>query len=621
MEARHRAVAAAGGAAVAVLLLGLWLVAGGDDGPRPGTGTGPKPTTAVTEVGKRPPGPGLTPPPRTTTAPTPPTAATEAGPTPVGPPARSAGALRGLVVDEARRPIAGAEVQAGGVPGEQVTPLLALTDQDGRFALETLPPTPILEVAARGFARKVVPLDGASAQVEVVLLPGRRLAGRVVAAEDGAGLEGAVIEGESATWHGKVHSGAGGAFAFEDAAAGEELALVAWAEGRVSKVTDEGGLDPIALERGRRLHGRVLLPDGAPAAGAQVFVTAASQLMRPQRTLAGADGRFEVFGLGADDGARVAAVHAAGGTPAATPLDGPWLEPSLTGGDGAEGDGLTVALTWTRPVEVRGGAAGKADADVALRALDPPPWSPAGRLDGTPSRTGGRLFQDVVPGTYVLEQGGQRVGDELVVPAGEGAFLVPWPGTKLEPPKGEVRPRGPLRVRVEDEARRPVEGATVIVAGVGREAARRSLVTGADGTVVVDPAPAGGLVLTASGDGRILVTPGALGEADAPDEVTLRLVKPVTLEGRVAFPPGVKGPAEVRVATPDDDVLRSGRTRDDGGFRLPDLPPGPVVVEVTAEGCTPASLTLELPSTAPITVTLVPEGELHEHHEGDGHKH
>lgn len=612
-------MAAAGGAAVAVLLLGLWLVAGGDDpGPRPGTSTGTRPPTSTTTAGPKPTGP-LEPPPRPGTTTSAPTPATDAGPAPVGPTAPATGALRGLVVDEGRRPIAGAEVQAGGVPGEQVTPLLAVTDKDGRFALEALPPTPVLEVAARGFARKVVPLDGEATQVEVVLFPGRRLAGRVVAAEDGSGLEGAVVEGESATWHGKVHAGPGGAFAFEDAPGGEELALVAWAEGRVSRVTDEGGLDPIALDRGRRLRGRVLLPDGGAAAGAQVFVTSASQLTRPQRTLADGDGRFEVFGLGPEDGARVAAVHAAGGRPAATPLDGPWLEPSIGSGP----DELAVALTWTRPVEVRGGAAGKADADVALRALDPPPWSPSGRLEGTPSRTGGRLFADVVPGTYVLEQNGQRLGDELVVPAGEGAFLVPWPGTKLDaPPAADAKPRGPLRIRVEDEARRPVGGATVIVTGVGREAARRSLVTGADGTVVVDPAPSGGLVLTASADGRILVTPGALGEADAPDEVTLRLVKPVTLEGRVAFPPGVKGPAEVRVATPEDDVLRTGRTRDDGGFRLPDLPPGPVVVEVTAEGCTPASLALDLPSAAPITVTLVPEGELHEHKEGEeGHIH
>ncbi len=611
-------MAAAGGAAVAVLLLCVWLVAGGDEpGPRTGPGTGPRTTTTTTGAGPKPTRP-LEPPPRPGTTTSGPTQATDAGPAPVGPTAPTTGALRGLVVDEGKRPIPGAEVQAGGIPGEQVTPLLAVTDKDGRFALETLPPTPVLEVAARGFARRVVPLDGAATQVEVVLHPGRRLAGRVVAAEDGSGLEGAVVEGESATWHGRVQSGAGGAFAFEDAPAGEELALVAWAEGRVSKVTDEGGLDPIALDRGQRLAGRVVLPDGAPAAGAQVFVTAASQLMRPQRTLADGDGRFEVFGLGAEDGARVAAVHAAGGRPAATPLDGPWLEPGIYAGS----DGLTVALTWTRPVEVRGGAAGKADADVALRALDPPPWSPTGRLDGTPSRTGGRLFADVVPGTYLLEQNGQRVGEELVVPAGEGAFLVPWPGTRLEAPAADAKPRGPIRIRVEDEGRRPVEGATVIVAGVGREAARRSLVTGADGTVVVDPAPPGGLVLTASADGRILVTPGALGEADAPAEVTLRLVKPVTLEGRVAFPPGVKGPAEVRVATLEDDVLRTGRTRDDGGFRLPDLPPGPVVVEVTAEGCTPASLTLDLPSAAPVTVTLVPEGELHEHKDGEeGHIH
>jgi len=90
--------------------------------------------------------------------------------------------VAGIVIDEMGQPIAGAAISSGGFGPERV---VQFTDQEGRFA--TVAPEanyrdPALLVEARGFAPQVVSLTGdvALKPLEIILAPGRRLAGRVV---------------------------------------------------------------------------------------------------------------------------------------------------------------------------------------------------------------------------------------------------------------------------------------------------------------------------------------------------------------------------------------------------------------------------------------------------------
>ncbi len=519
--------------------------------------------------------------------------------------------VTGRVIDPDGRAIPGAEVIAGGLRGEELGPVIAVADGAGRFTLDALPPTGLIEVVAARFARRVVALDPGAGPLEVVLAPARTIEGQVLAVESDRPLEGALIEGESASWRNRARSGADGRFRFDDAP-DEEATLVVTLAGRKGAVVEARAATTVHLSLGRPIRGVIVDPSGAPVPHAMVFVVGADQLGHPHPALADEGGRFELTGIGDDEGFAVLAFAFVDGEELGTPLDLSWIEPGM-------GDEVTTRLERTRVVEVHG-----APSDGALLALVPlscPPGVPAGtpragRRDGAALR-----FEGVIPGAWQLERGGRAVGPIVDVPVGDPSLPIrvdlPPEAARAVGPAG---PRvGPVRVRVTDETGRPVQGATVVVSsgvGGGSQQVRQS---GPDGLIELLEPPPGVLVVSASVPGRVLVTPVTLDDASPPGEVRLTLARPVALQGRVRMP--APGAAFVTLHGPDGAVLRALEVQPDGRFEVTGLPPGPLMLEVVGDGCAPLELQVELPLTGELVIPLEPMGELHEHHEGDGHDH
>jgi hypothetical protein len=601
---------------LALVVAGLlaWLLFSDDERPesRPGA------VATQSEVG-RPTAPVALPPPRTpqpgtdrpTTATSTSTGGAGAGEAVgprVGSPTEGAVVVQGRVIDQDGRPIPGAEVLAANLRGETFTPLIALSGADGRFSLDALPPSGVLEVVAQGYARRVVGLDPGGGAVDVVLVRARALEGKVVADEDERPLEGATVEGESATWRNRARTDLNGRFRFDDLP-DEQAVFVVAADGRKGVVVEEADAALVRLSRGRAARGRVVGPDGAPVPGALVFVVGAEQLAHPHATRSDGDGRFEVTGLGPEEAFAVLAFGAAKGEELATPLDLTWIE-----GDGA--DEATVTLSRLRTVVVRGAP----DLALALAPAGCPPGVPAGaprpgQRDGAAVR-----FDAVVPGSWQLEVQGRVVGPLVDVPVGEPAspVVVEWPAEPAPDPTASAPRRGVLRVRVVDETGRPVPGASVVVSAAGRDAAQVERQSGPDGLVeVVDP-PGGVLTITASVPGRVLAAPVTWDEPGV-GLLDLTLARPVTLVGVVRFPVAGVASARLTLERPDGTVVRSAQTGPDGRFRIADLAPGPVLLHAEADGCTPLRLELTLPLGGELAVPLEVEGELHP--EGDGHDH
>ncbi|MCO5172237.1 MAG: carboxypeptidase-like regulatory domain-containing protein [Planctomycetes bacterium] len=521
--------------------------------------------------------------------------------------------IDGRVIDPDGRPIPGAQVIAAGLRGEELGPVIAVADAAGRFRLDALPPTGLLEVVAERFARRVLALEPVARALDVVLAPARGLKGRVVAAEDERPLGGALVEGEAASWRARVKTGPDGWFAFDDVPDGERAALVVTAAGRQGVVVEEAEAALVRLSLGRGVRGRVVGPDGAPVAGAVVFVLGADQLAHPHATRADADGRWEATGLGEDEACAVLAFGAAGGEELATPFDLVWLDPP----GGPAPDELLTTLSRLRVVEVRGAPA---EVAAALVPVSCPPGVPAG-APRAGRRAGDALrFEAVVPGAWQLEVRGRPVGEAIDVPVGDPAqpVVVAWPAGVDGPVAPLARRPGVLRVRVLDETGRPVVGATVVVAAMGSDD-QEVRQTGRDGVAEVADPPGGLLMLSAHVPGRVLVAP-ATWDAPGAGLAELVLARPVELAGVVRAPvPGAH--AFVTVHAPDGSVLRSVQAQPDGRFRMTDLPPGPVLVEVHADGCAPRELQVQLPLAGELVVPLEAMGDEHDHHDHDGHDH
>lgn len=599
---------------VLVAALAGWLLLSDDSGSATGP-AGPAPTV---DRPQRPARPGPLTPDRPGTGVRPGTGAAGGGDRPAaGDPARAVEGTDGPVVIDGRvidpdgRPIPGAQVIAAGLRGEELGPVIAVADGAGRFRLDALPPTGLLEVVAERFARRVIALEPVARALDVVLAPARVLAGRVVAAEDERPLPGALVEGESATWRARARTGPDGRFGFDDLPDGERAAFVVTADGRRGLVVEEAAAALVRLELGRAVRGQVVDPEGAPVPGAVVFVLGADQLAHPHTTRADRDGRWQVTGLGDDEACAVLAFGSVGGVELGTPLDLAWLDPPA----GPTPEELLTTLCHLRAVEVRGAPPGLA---VALVPVSCPPGVPAaapraGRPAGDALR-----FDAVVPGAWQLEVRGRPVGEALEVPMGDPAqpVVFTWPADATGSAAPVARRSGVLRVRVLDETGRPVVGATVVVAAAGGDE-QEVRQTGRDGLAeVVDP-PGGLLMISAHVPGRVLVAP-ATWEAAGPGQAELVLARPVELAGVVRAP--VAGAhVFVTVHAPDGSVLRSLQVPPDGRFRITDLPPGPVLVEVHADGCAPRELQVQLPLAGELVVPLEVMGDEHDHHHDHDH--
>ncbi len=204
----------------------------------------------------------------------------------------------------------------------------AVLDAEGRFELRALPAgaSHALAVRAKSLAdAKVAGLQfepGRVRELTLALVVGATLRG-VVRDEQGTPLAGAeVTAAESAMWGfpgqelAQAESDASGVFALEHVAPGKCLLLAkkdGYLESEAEKLelTDALSRDGLALvlSSGAAIRGRVRLPDGSPAASASVEVSFDPEALTGMGALnaargakgsstAGADGRFEVTGLG-----------------------------------------------------------------------------------------------------------------------------------------------------------------------------------------------------------------------------------------------------------------------------------------------------------------------------------
>lgn len=520
----------------------------------------------------------------------PPDAGPAGGPAPA--PEPDAVALRGRVQGPEGQPVGEATVSAGQLrPGAQGW-TLTRSDAAGRFALSRreLPSSRLLEVAAPGWATRLVSLEeGAAGELVVVLLPRRALRGRVLAAEDDRPLEEAEVSAESASWRGWARTDAAGRFELSDVPQGEELNLFVRAAGRVAVVASEPAQGEllVRLGRGVAVRGVVVDPAGQPVEAA-VWIVPAAQLVSPHVQRSDASGRFEVWGVA--EGDEVLAL--AETREAASPLLAEWRP--------AAGE-LRIELRARGTLTLRNPPAG----ELALRAVDcPAPLPGAERALGRAGERRELRVERLAAGRWQLEVDGTPRGDPIDLAPGaslevDGGVLGAGAGASQAPP---LEP-GPCEVvvRVTDELGRVLVGAEVGVSSQGRQRTRQ---TGADGVARVAELGVAPLSVSAFLPGRVLVAPAYVEPTPGiPSEVTLVLSAPTALSGRVV-PPQV---AELRAVLPDGSPVAHGRSGEDGVFRLGGLPRVKLRLEVEAGSSLPAALEVDPTVAQELTVRLEPD--------------
>jgi RNA polymerase sigma factor (sigma-70 family) len=241
-----------------------------------------------------------------------------------------AGATLGIRVrDEVGHAISGARVMLFTIRGPDSATLdgRATTTDDGRCAFRGISARAVgLNVehddyGTPGLIRQRIPPDtNAKLERDVVLTRGRRVRGRVVDADTGRPIQGALVR-ESPSFGQRVTTDGEGRFVFEHWTgrlfpfvwAGKET----YAHAR-SLVPDDGDL-VIRLSRGDEITGRIVDADGRPVPGALMAAVATGSGeqsveldMDCLTTVAGADGRFLIGCVRRDMGPHLLAAVADG---------------------------------------------------------------------------------------------------------------------------------------------------------------------------------------------------------------------------------------------------------------------------------------------------------------------
>jgi protocatechuate 3,4-dioxygenase beta subunit len=207
--------------------------------------------------------------------------------------------LAGRVIDDQGRPVSGAGITIRNqqpptrFTSDPMPQVDARTDHDGRFEVATHDKNPMVDLSVEHPAYPTFEAGGlmapASSPVEIVLIHGVTLRGRVVDPEGGPvlgasvrlGLEPTAREGWSPgpPREGRERSGAGGQFAFSGLARGVARLYATdegWAPSEVVVVELDEDAPPavtLTLKPGSALAGRVGWSDGRPAARAVLSLT------------------------------------------------------------------------------------------------------------------------------------------------------------------------------------------------------------------------------------------------------------------------------------------------------------------------------------------------------------
>ncbi|HZN37865.1 MAG TPA: sigma-70 family RNA polymerase sigma factor [Planctomycetota bacterium] len=209
----------------------------------------------------------------------------------------------GTVLDQDRRPLAGVTVRTGET--DDLARYAAQTDENGAFAIRGLPaPETTLSGWDKEAGKGTVVVRGAAGEtvhVELVLSQGLQLRGRVVD-ETGAPAHVHVFCSSTGAqpWRAEAICDERGQFRLGHCPVGCLLS---------ARITERGylpftqqGIDPAAgevvlkLQRdtapGAKIVGRLLLPDGSPAAGETVSASRSDVLMVAEEVIVAGDGSF-----------------------------------------------------------------------------------------------------------------------------------------------------------------------------------------------------------------------------------------------------------------------------------------------------------------------------------------
>ena len=527
--------------------------------------------------------------------------------------------LGGSVVDGRDRPVPEARVLAFSLAGDAGAPFETATDLSGRFRVAHLPPGPYrLLIEAAGFPTTEktpvsAPSDGAAIRVDG---EGRSIIGRVSAA--GAAVAGArvLLAPDAGGPTRETVTRAGGGFAFGGLGAGRYAVravsgVVASATTRAIEAGDGPAAAPVQLEMspGRAIAGRVI--DDAGSALADVPVRIESDTGAPGEdplpTLVQSNRAGTFTALVSPGGFRLSASR-----PGYVPRRAPVID--ARGPATPEPTPIKVVLELVRGARVfgkvvdpRGGAAAGARVRCLASAIEdltvqtgPLPLaaeaaampSGAGRALGSTRATvadkeGRFAVDDLIPGRYRVE-----VAHGGAEPLRSDEFVLA-PGERRDVGKLALRPGFPVAGRVVDEGGGPIDGARVVVGGVGASAASAGLsaLTDAGGHFTL-ALPAGSYRLSASAAGRgtnqvaVDVTAGS-----SPPALEIKLVRAeARLEGLVrddggrplgrarlaAWPVGTFEPAATAGASP----IASGVADVGGHFTIAPLPAGDIRLEI-----------------------------------------
>jgi hypothetical protein len=236
-----------------------------------------------------------------------------------------ANTLRGRVVDNQGRPIAGATVQPrlifnkDGTGGTSCSPggvPLAVTDQLGNFFITT--PSPFasmdLQVEAQGFARKILTgLAGGTLRHDLTMTEGVAVTGRVLwNGQPLAGVSVGIVSTDrrrSGAGHYETGTGVDGRFAFVNIPPNLEFSLY----GIMQTLKTFGAIIPSRFRTGgegsqveagdllvvpaRRLAGRVVLDDGRPIPAKTHLVIGVPDAWDALQFELGEDGGFDATGI------------------------------------------------------------------------------------------------------------------------------------------------------------------------------------------------------------------------------------------------------------------------------------------------------------------------------------
>ncbi len=489
---------------------------------------------------------------------------------------RHAVSVEGRVVDPEGRPVPGAEVMAtrsAGFLGLSVFRGQLTADEEGRFVLEGLDPTGEIYLLARAEGwipgppvKVALPPEG---EVEVPVRRGRKLSGLVVDAASGEPVEGMEVDvavqrtvtvpgmGEAQSWMpaGRTVTAADGSFRVDDLEPGTVEVRISGKGYRPASVQvtvpEEQDPEPVMVKvkAGETVRGRVLGPDGIPAAGAAVTAESGPGVGTSVHT--GTDGAFVLEGLEPGE-IRVVAVSEEG-------LRG---EAVTRAGSGEE-----LVIRLERPGRIAGRVADSQGAPVAGAQVTC--WGPDGRMQDRVSSgpDGSFVLERVSPGTWRL-----FVRAEGFAPAGE---------------RVEVQPGEETPVEITLEVGGVVEG---VVRGLGPSELERCQVSGGGSGAVVHPD--GTFRMEGVRLGRVRVTamlmPGSrsrsavveLSDPDEPGWVELDFGGGVTLSGTVTRAGvGVGGLTVAATALGGGDGGATA-TAEDGSWEIGGLAPGEYRLEV-----------------------------------------